>query len=74
MKCPICSKEMLHGYFNDDQSPIQWIPNGKKPPFFNYTTAKDGVRLYNKFSMLKGYTAEAYYCDNCHIVIANTEK
>lgn len=76
MECPFCSKEMLCGYLYNHNQPVQWIPKGKKPSMFSYTTARDAVKLNNKFSIFQagGYNAEAYYCDTCHFVIAQTER
>ena len=48
---------------------------GKKPSAFAFSSSEDGVSLCNKFSMFKtgGYSAEAYYCAACRVVIAQTE-
>ena len=67
---------MASGYIFNYKQPVQWIPNGKKPSMFAFSLSDDGVELKNKFSMFKtgGYKAEAYYCSNCHIVVAPTER
>ena len=76
MKCPYCSREMTSGYIYNANQPLQWIPEGKKPSWLSYTATDYGVKLNNNFSMFKmgGYTAEAFYCDACHIVLAKTEE
>ena len=75
MKCPICGKEMSEGYIYNGSQPLQWLPNGVMPSRINWTTTDKGVTLKNKFKFLKesGYKAEAYYCYECHLVIAPTE-
>ena len=73
MKCPYCDEEMSIGYIHNGNQPIQWLPSGKKPSIFRFSAVEDGVKLNSKFS-LNGYCAEAYYCNNCHIVIAKTER
>jgi len=73
MKCPYCSKEMLEGYFNNGRQPIQWIPKGKNPSAFAFSISADGIRLRNTYSIMKGYSAEAYYCNTCRTVISKTE-
>ena len=76
MKCPYCSKEMERGYIYNDTAPLEWIPKGKKPSIFKFKSSADGVKLTNEFSVFKvsGYSAEAYYCNSCHVVIAKTER
>ena len=41
-----------------------------------FATAEKGVTLVNKFAPLKanGYKATAFYCKECKIVIAPTER
>lgn len=75
MKCPYCGKEMCLGYIYNGQQPIQWLPKGVMPARVKFTKRDEGVDLKNKFSLLKesGYTAEAFYCYECHIVIAQAE-
>ena len=86
MNCPYCLKEMRCGYFFNDRSPIQWIPDDKKPSKINFTVADGAVSLCGKVeplleaswktslkSIIKGYKAQAYYCDECRIVIAKAE-
>ena len=66
---------MSLGYLYNGQQPIQWLPNGVMPARVKFTRRAEGVDLKNKFSHFKesGYTAEAFHCDVCHIVIAQTE-
>lgn len=73
MNCPCCNKEMQTGYIHNGNQPIQWIPEGKKPSAFRFSVTEDGVKLKNKSGM-SGYKATAYYCSNCSIVIAPTDK
>lgn len=76
MKCPYCEKEMACGYLYDDNQPLQWIPKGKHPPRLSYSTAEDAIKLNNTFSFFKtgGYSAEAFFCDACRVVLARTEE
>ena len=75
MKCPYCSKEMQLGYLYNGSQPLQWIPKGKRPSVFSYSVANYAVELNNNFKPFKvgGYSAETFYCEECHIVIAKTE-
>ena len=45
---------------------------GEKPSIFKFKSSADGIKLTNEFSVFKvsGYSAEAYYCNSCHVVIA----
>lgn len=76
MKCPYCGKEMIIGYIYNGSQPLQWLPNGVMPSRINWTTSKNGINLKNKFKFFKesGYKAEAFYCSECHIIIAPTES
>jgi hypothetical protein len=75
MKCPYCSKEMQLGYLYNGSQPLQWIPKDKRPSVFSYSVANYAVELNNNFKPFKvgGYSAETFYCEECHIVIAKTE-
>jgi len=75
MKCPCCNRELFEGYIYNSSNPVQWIPNGKKPPRIVFRETEAGVSLKNKFDLFKigTYHAEAYYCEACHLVIAPTE-
>jgi hypothetical protein len=75
MKCPYCGKEMPEGYIYNGQQPIQWLPKGIMPARIKFTKRDEGVDLKNKFSFFKesGYSAEAFYCYACNIIIAPTE-
>ena len=73
MKCPYCSQEMKNGYFNNGRQPLQWIPSDKKPSAWAFAKTKGGVDLRNSsFDFWQGYSAAAYYCASCHIVLAQT--
>ncbi|MBQ2776600.1 MAG: MarR family transcriptional regulator [Peptococcaceae bacterium] len=75
MKCPYCSKEMMYGSIYNGRNPIHWIPNDSKPSVLAFKTAKNSVILrHQTASVLNGYSAEAYYCADCRIVIAKTEE
>lgn len=74
MKCPYCSNEMLQGYINNYDNPVQWFPKDINPSRIRYKKTSASIKLNNKFFLFKyGYKAEAFYCENCHIVIAQTE-
>ncbi len=75
MKCPGCGREMQAGYLAGECRPVQWMPEGKRPSAWNFTTSEEGVTLCNRFSLLKtgGYRAEAYFCPTCQMIIAPTE-
>lgn len=74
MNCPYCSKEMRLGYFHNAERPIQWIPDGKKSTILNFAVAEGAVAFGEKYSLIKGYVAQAYYCEECNIVIAKTKE
>ncbi|MBE6995908.1 MAG: MarR family transcriptional regulator [Ruminococcaceae bacterium] len=75
MKCPYCSRDLALGYLYNGTQPVQWLPDGKKPSYLNFSVSENAVELQNSFSFFKvgGYAAEAYYCDTCHIVLAKTK-
>ena len=68
MKCPYCSLEMRKGYLIDREAPIQWIPEGEKPPLFKGSLANGAVQL-GSGSYWKNYRAEAHICPSCKNVI-----
>ncbi|MDO4732089.1 MAG: PF20097 family protein [Bacillota bacterium] len=76
MKCPRCDGEMQAGYIHNGSQPVQWIPAGKKASPFSFSKSKAGITLINKFEPFKtnGYTAEAYFCPDCKIVVAEIDK
>ncbi len=75
MNCPYCSKEMRCGYLHDYEIPIKWIPADKKFSLLDFTTIGGAVPLKSeKYSWIKGYVSQAYYCDKCDIVIAKVKK
>lgn len=64
---------MSCGYIYNGRNPIQWIPDGIPPKNFAFKKARKGITLYHKqASILNGYSAEAFYCDACRVVIAKT--
>lgn len=68
---------MQPGYIpTGSKEPAQWIPNGEKPAPIAHMPAKNGVPLLGKFAWRFGgmYTAEAYHCDKCKIVLAYTKS
>ena len=75
MNCPYCGRTMLDGYIYNGRQPNQFLPKGVMPARISFTTTEKGVTLKNKFSFFKesGYSAEAFYCNKCRIVIAPTE-
>ena len=75
MNCPCCGKDMMLGYIYNGNQPVQWIPHGKKPSAFAFSTAEGGVPLQNRFEPIKsnGYKAEAFYCGTCKLVVAPTK-
>ena len=76
MNCPFCESPMQKGYIPNGDQPVQWIPEGKKPSKFSFTTPDGAIRLENRFSLLKtgGYRADAWHCPSCKLVIAKTES
>ena len=76
MKCPHCQSEMQSGYIPNWSSPVQWLPNGKKPTLWSFSVAAGGVPLINKFrlGLTYMYRAKACYCGKCKIVIARTQE
>ena len=75
MKCPYCQKEMQLGYIPSSKQPVQWIPKDEKPAPIAFMLAEKGIPLFGKFAWRFGgiYTAEAYHCDKCNIVLAYTK-
>ena len=69
MKCPYCERQMRKGYLIDREAPVQWIPEGQKPPLFKGSLAEGAVQLGGG-SYWKNYQAESYYCPSCNMVIA----
>lgn len=74
MTCPYCGKDMSEGYIFNGNQPNQWLPNGAMPARLIFTSSKKGIDLKNRLSVFRegGYCAEAYHCDQCHVVIAPT--
>ena len=72
MKCPVCQRETRKGYMIDRESPVQWIPEGQKPPLFKGSLADGAIELGGG-SYWKNYKADAFYCPSCRFVILPTE-
>ena len=71
---PLLRKRDEEGYLHDSKQPVQWIPKGEKTAPIAFMLAEKGVPLSGKFSWKSGvYTAEAYHCDKCNIVLAYTK-
>ena len=68
MKCPYCEGEMKLGYLSGGEQPVQWIPQGKKISIWRAGVADDAV-VFGDGGFFKGYTADAYYCQGCRLVI-----
>ena len=69
MKCRCCGKEMKKGYINNPRQPVQWIPEGKKPAFWNGQMAEDAIRLSAWYlPSFNGYNANAWLCENCQTI------
>ena len=76
MECPYCKKEMKQGFMYNAFQPMQWIPEDGKPSVFRFRGAKGGVNLCHLPTgpaIINGYSAEAYYCADCKVVLAKTE-
>ena len=48
MKCPYCEKEMQSGYIPTDNTPAQWLPDGKRQSLLKIAYAKDCIKLLKK--------------------------
>ena len=48
MKCPYCEKEMQSGYIPTDNTPAQWLPDGKRQSLLKIAYAKDCIELLKK--------------------------
>lgn len=73
MKCPKCEREMRKGYLIDRECPIQWIPEGSKPPLFKTGVADEAVVLGGG-SFWGNYRADAWHCPACKMVVIPTGK
>ena len=73
MNCPYCSREMARGYLRDASQPIQWIPEGKRPSIWKFSSVEHGVTMSGEYEFGMGYTAEAHHCAGCGVVIAKTK-
>lgn len=68
VNCPYCGKEMLPGTIHDGTSPVQWIPEGGKGPFWKGTLGKGAVPLGGG-DFWTGYSAAAWRCPDCSVVV-----
>lgn len=73
MKCPYCEKEMQSGYVPTDNTPAQWIPDGKRQSLLKTAYAKDCRKIASENSMF-GIRAKAYYCDVCGVFLLKEER
>lgn len=65
---------MKAGYIPGTDQPVQWIPDGKKKSVFKFSVAYDGIALSDKGIHITGYTADAFFCQKCGIVIVPVKK
>lgn len=72
MNCPHCGAEMKKGYLYNASQPVQWIPEGKKRPFWTHQLAADAIEL-GEGDWWDGYQADAYFCFPCKMVIIPME-
>ena len=72
MKCPRCQREMERGYFRNPDQPVQWIPEGSKPPIFK-TGVAEGAIVLGDNSFWKGSRATAYRCPTCRFIVVPEE-
>lgn len=71
--CPYCSKEMKRGSIpNGDVRPY-WLPEEELGLSLRFLVPKGGIKLVLG-DMGWQFNATAYYCPDCKIVIAETEK
>ena len=52
MKCPYCEKEMQSGYIPTDNTPAQWLPDGKRQSLLKIAYAKDCIRIVEENGIL----------------------
>jgi len=72
MKCPVCGTEMQVGRIPTGKMLSQFIPDGEARSFWSYNLAKKGTALRSTQIGMQ-YEAEAHYCPNCKIVLAETD-
>lgn len=68
--CPYCGKEMQFGFITNRGCQLRWIPEGEKEGFTILSNHK-GIPL-NRFPLVRSHKISAYYCENCHKVIIDT--
>ena len=71
--CPYCGQEMKPGTLPNETYPY-WLPDGKMAPPVRFVVPKSGVTLVVRSNSLLLKKATAYYCPNCKVVIAPTER
>ena len=64
---------MLPGTIRDGACPVQWIPEDGKGPFWKGTLGKGAVQLGGG-GVWKGYSAAAWRCPVCKVVIIPENK
>ena len=73
MKCPYCDAEMQKGFVPTDETPPQWIPDGKKTSLLKMKYAKDCKKIVFE-STSRGLTAVADYCEHCGVILLREER
>lgn len=66
--CPYCDSVMKVGYQYNYTNPVQWIPSNERQPWLRGSVARGGVKTGDG-NWFAGYTAKAYYCENCRVII-----
>lgn len=69
MECPYCKKEMQKGEIPGDRSAVRWFSEEMR----GETCARKDVRL-SPPSFLTGGAAEAWYCEDCRMVIVPVKE
>ena len=73
MKCPYCDAEMQNGFVPTDETPAQWIPDGKKQSLLKNHYAKECKKIVYENTFL-GIHAKADYCETCGIFLLKEER
>ena len=68
MKCPYCGKEMQSGFVPTDETPAQWIPDGKKQSLLKTKYSNDCKKIVYEDTFF-GIHAKADYCETCGIIL-----
>jgi len=72
MNCPKCEAIMQEGYIPVSNMNLYWAPKGEIPGVFRWSVPKGGVRLQRP-EMLGIAKKEAFYCQQCDLVIIDTK-